>query len=385
MESRENLRSVVAHRTLYRMLYPDGCSYAREQGGLLSDLRSLSNEDVINYHRYYYHWNNLTIIVIGNIDIYQLLNTVQLSEESIGPMEAPNNWKRPFISCNIPNMISSSRECVVFPSVEEGTGCVAIGWRGPKWDDFLSILGLEVLGVYLCDGNVSPLESELVMGHDSSCSASGLSLENFLETCIVLQLEDVICDKMEEAVPKVFKVLSKACEDINMDRLKAIIRRERNATLRELEEDPHETLADVAICYAVNGHTHTQLVESLEIPMRYSTLLSMDISYWQGLMKQWLLDAPHADVLCRPSSKENKKLAREKEKRRKNNLSNLGTKDKEKIEAILKKKLESTNVPEQILTEFPSVELTDVNPVKLNPVDNFTNTPPPPTHTHRRI
>ncbi|KAI8326282.1 hypothetical protein GQ54DRAFT_253351, partial [Martensiomyces pterosporus] len=55
----------VRSLSLRQMLYPQSSTYAWEAGGLPQSIESLTTEDVVQYHREFYNYSNLTLLLIG--------------------------------------------------------------------------------------------------------------------------------------------------------------------------------------------------------------------------------------------------------------------------------------------------------------------------------
>lgn len=69
--------------------------------------------------------------------------------------------------------------------------------------------------------------------------------------------EDVPLNKLPEVKPKLQDLLKKIVEeeDINMDRIKSIIKRNKLEHLSNIENHPHSTLAFIVIGHILYGNT----------------------------------------------------------------------------------------------------------------------------------
>ena len=69
MQAIENESRTVAYVTMRKLLYPGKCGYAMETGGIMHDIRSLTVEQIRQYHKDYYRPDNTFIIVTGMVAV----------------------------------------------------------------------------------------------------------------------------------------------------------------------------------------------------------------------------------------------------------------------------------------------------------------------------
>ena len=69
MQAIENESRTVAYVAMRKLLYPGKCGYAMETGGIMADIRSLTVEQIRDYHKEYYRPDNTFIIVTGMVDV----------------------------------------------------------------------------------------------------------------------------------------------------------------------------------------------------------------------------------------------------------------------------------------------------------------------------
>lgn len=95
MQARENTSSSRAHRKLLHCLYgaPEVCGLSSETGGILENIRQLTNDQVRKYHELYYRPENLCVIVIGNVNTEELLSTLQVTDNKIIRKRLEHNWQ----------------------------------------------------------------------------------------------------------------------------------------------------------------------------------------------------------------------------------------------------------------------------------------------------
>jgi Zn-dependent M16 (insulinase) family peptidase len=167
MQSVENEDDNVVERALNRAIYPDlECGYRYETGGVLKNLRtSTSHKKVCDYHKKLYRPDNMAIIVAGQIDDNELINTLTNFEKKM-LSKNPQQLKldeRPFTKPISP-LSENIEQTVYFPVDEErsANGLVTIAWRGPNISDLRLIVALDLLFYYLSDSSISPLQSHFI-------------------------------------------------------------------------------------------------------------------------------------------------------------------------------------------------------------------------------
>lgn len=135
-----------------RLIFPEGCGYRSETGGLMERLRELTVEKsksktstsftafkdvdfsslVRSYHKEYYRPDNLCLIITGTFDHNRVLEALDPVEQKIiqkGPLP---KMKRPwFETGNFPNLKKDIEETVVFPDEDESMGTILFAWNGP--------------------------------------------------------------------------------------------------------------------------------------------------------------------------------------------------------------------------------------------------------------
>lgn len=109
----------------------------------MEPLRNLTMKKVNEFHKRFYRWDNLSIIVVGNVPIHELLSRIAECELS-DPSSAKSNpatrlerapWMSPVPNPKIPSDVVN----VKFPSydADDDLGEVSWGWRGPEWTNFI--------------------------------------------------------------------------------------------------------------------------------------------------------------------------------------------------------------------------------------------------------
>jgi len=195
MQAIENESGSVAYLALRKLLYPNKCGYAMETGGIMHDIRSLTVQQIRQYHFDYYRPDNTFVIVTGQgqlhfhrntttthcntlqqnvtrcnthtgmVGAHEVLDAVdKLAPKLSAPHRHPplGSLPRPFSEHPVAPLISSVSESYHFPADEEDSGCVMIGWRAHKFCDFERTVALNLLHAYLTESEVSLLHHHFV-------------------------------------------------------------------------------------------------------------------------------------------------------------------------------------------------------------------------------
>ncbi|KAN0023417.1 hypothetical protein ACTFIU_011587 [Dictyostelium citrinum] len=161
MQARENTADDLLEYSMCRDIF-EGSGYQYSYGGKTSEIATLNNQMVRDYHGKFYDPKFMTLIVQGCIDIEGLFKVLDKVDYVKSPFH--NSEKdADFIPWRdeIPPLLKSKSSFVPYPSESE-TGSVSIGWRGPPIDDIFKITALTVLLRYLQDNSSSPLQQRFI-------------------------------------------------------------------------------------------------------------------------------------------------------------------------------------------------------------------------------
>lgn len=134
MQSWENEKDSLMNLRLSRILYPEGNGYRYETGGMLGNLRSLTNDRIRKFHKDMYQPRNLCLSIVGDVDkdqLFKVLNTFESNIlEEIPSLSSP--FKRPWVNTDsIVTLQRSMVEEVSFPEDDESVGAIDITFLGP--------------------------------------------------------------------------------------------------------------------------------------------------------------------------------------------------------------------------------------------------------------
>lgn len=258
MQGRENVDSSRAHLALVRAAYP-GSGYSSETGGIMHNLRTTTNnENVRAYHKQFYRAENLTIIITGQVDAEAAFKSLDSVEKRI--LEKPKlpEFHRPWQTPVKPLEAAQDLK-IVYPSDEEDSGLVYVGWRGPKSStEQTKLTACSVLLRYLSHTSVSPLQQKFVEVEDPLASGISYSMMENTESLLYVEFECVPVDKIEAIKPKLMEQLQQLAKGggtFDMNRMKTIVEKMILESYVALEDTPHDSAAYVIIgdvLYGIN-------------------------------------------------------------------------------------------------------------------------------------
>jgi zinc protease len=129
--------------------------------GWMSDIESISREDLLAYYKTYYVPNNATLIIVGDVDPTQ---TMELVQRHFGPI--PQGPPPPPVRPPEPPQLGERRAEIPRPTA---LAAIAIAYHAPPFDH-PDAMALEVLSQILSQGQSSRLYQELVYNRQMATS-----------------------------------------------------------------------------------------------------------------------------------------------------------------------------------------------------------------------
>eukprot|EP00388_Colpodella_angusta_P007997 GDKJ01022152.1.p1 GENE.GDKJ01022152.1~~GDKJ01022152.1.p1 ORF type:complete len:1151 (+),score=335.84 GDKJ01022152.1:279-3455(+) len=300
MQSHEHTADSISVRTLYRLLYPQH-GYSYETGGMLANLRNLTVEKVRDYHSKYYRWDNLCLTVSGRVDDASILAIIasveDQHEKEEGRLLPSHPHPQPFTS-PLPALLGGKIEKMFFPSDDESMGSVALAWRGPRNDDLISLCALDILSDYLSSSNEAPLV-KLLVEDLLMCGSVSLDIDKFKECAIVLMCEDTQAQYIDTIGQKAIECLrvhrygdqqnsGSSSSQFDLDRIKSIVNREKIRSVRSLEIDAHEDLADYVnssfIAAQASDFSFGEILKKkLSFESTFDLLAEQGLDFWHSI------------------------------------------------------------------------------------------------------
>jgi hypothetical protein len=203
---------------------------------------------------------------------------------------------------------------ITFPSEDESRGTVSIAWRGPTYSSRSTWMHISLLWDYLAESAASPLQLAFVENDDPICADLGPAHDVFTEGYHQLWFHEVDVDRMDEIVDLFYDVIAMqagvaaATSDragFDLSRMRIVIRRCRRRLLEVSERRPTSAIIDGVVRNFLYGPradegkdgTVISLQEEMDtlhcdvniLPFLDEAMLE-DATYWQNLMRQYILE-----------------------------------------------------------------------------------------------
>ncbi|GFS72170.1 uncharacterized protein C05D11.1 [Nephila pilipes] len=375
MQTRENSGESLCHLAMLRSMYPGHCGYKSETGGLLKNLReSTTNEKVRAYHKEFYRPENLCVIIVGQINAENVFEALQPVEERIAQDSERKHFVRPWQS-PVPPLPESTTLEVNYPSDEDEHGLVIAAWRGPLANDYSQLLSIQILMDYLTDTSVSPLNRELVETEDPLCNQVDYTVIENYESCIYVHLSNVPVKKLQEVKEKLLDVLKNIAdgnEELDMERMRTVIRKKKLYILSNMENNPHDQLASCLIGDFLYGSTFEDLKHRVQEIPAIENLFHEPAQFWLSLLKQYIIDGKYVIVMGKPSPSLSKSMTLQEKERVEEQQKRLGPTGLKEKSRILKEAVEASEVPppKKMLT---SIDVPSVKSIKFHPIKRKCN------------
>ncbi|KAL4781190.1 Metalloenzyme, LuxS/M16 peptidase-like protein [Aspergillus varians] len=345
-----------------RLTYPDGVGFRYETGGMMEQLRVLTAERIRAFHREMYQPKNLCLIITGEADHADLLETLDRFEDTIlDVIPSPDSpFKRPWVdSKQAPALTQSVVKLVEFPEEDESYGEIEIRFLGPDSTDPVQTGAVNVVLLYLAGSSASLLENILVE-KEQLTSAVYYATDDRPSLEIRFTLTSVETGKLAQVEQRFFEVLKDAMsKDIDMKYLQECIDRQRR-TWKFSTESSASSFAEYVISDFLFGKKDGSTLLDVTTLKEYDTLEKWTQNDWRQFIKKWISDAPHVTILGTPSSKMSETLKKEEEARVAAQKKQLGEDGLKKLaEKLEKAKAENDKeIPTEMLERFkiPGIE-----------------------------
>ena len=277
-------------RTMSKHLTPD-LPYAYNSGGEPDEIPKLSYEELVEFHRNYYHPSRCLFFFYGNLPLAQHLDFLQ--------REALQNVQPLPPLPPIPHQPRFEKPIRVTDSYPGTAGAqIAFGWLTVPIAQQGDLLALCLLDIYLMDTDASPLKKALLKSGLCKEAESSIDVE-MSEAPFVITCKG--CDATAE--PKLQKLLLKTLEHIASKPLDAEL---VEAALHQLEFQRTEIAGD-GWPFGLTLFMRAALIkqhgnppeDALFIHSQFSELRArmQDPEYLSGLLKKYVIDNPHRVTL----------------------------------------------------------------------------------------
>jgi len=363
MQGRQNLQGDLMDLKVRRLLYPEGDGFRMETGGLMENLRVLTAERIRQFHRDMYQPKNIRLVLIGEVDHNNLLDTLDTFENQIldrvPSFDAP--FKRPWVdSRRTPPLSKTVVETVEFPEEDESTGEIQIAFLGPEITDDLGETAINTLLMYLAGSSVSIVVNTLVE-KEHLASMVYFWVKGHYDMIIWWTLSAVETSKLAQVEGRFFEVLREhASKPLDMSYLKDCLRRFQRQTRFASEIGLEEYKDPIIKDHLFGKRDGSDLEDAMATLHVFEELEQWTEEDWRSYLKKWIVDAHHVSVLGSPSRALSEKMKADEVARVKAQQEKLGEAGLERLAKKLEK-VQAENdkpIPEELIAnvKVPSTE-----------------------------
>lgn len=363
-----------------RLTYPDGVGFRYETGGMMEQLRVLTAERIRAFHREMYQPKNLCLIITGEADHGDLLETLDNFEDTIlDVIPSPDSpFKRPWIdSKQAPPLSQSVVKTVEFPEEDESYGEIEIRFLGPDCTDPVQsklsnsqilfgtnvdnfIAGAVNITLLYLAGSSAALLDNILVEREQLATGVYYATDDRPSLEIRFTLTSVETEKLAQVEKRFFEVLKEAMnKDLDMNYLQECIDRQKR-TWKFSTESSASSFAEYVISDFLFGKKDGSTLLDVTSLKEYDILEKWTQDDWRQFIRRWVADAPHVTILGVPSSKMSESLKKEEEARVAAQKSQLGDEGLKKLaEKLEKAKADNDKeIPTEMLESFkiPGIE-----------------------------
>lgn len=356
MQGIESQAWFITYMSLMKTLYAEKSGYSSETGGLMSELRKLSNENIRDFHKSMYRPDNLCVVITGSVEENELLEIMSKFDENLQQLsDFPH--KRPFVDSphDLP-LKETIVKTVDFPDEDESMGEVIIGWIGPESDNTLDNLAVDMVGSYLSESPISLLNKNLVEIENPLATDITYGTDDFVRTGLTLTISGVPTSSLHEVDAKVKHILHEQTkvDCIDLQYMRQVVNQQVLKYIANTEKDP-STFSNVAILEFIYGNPDgSDLAKWTKDLKEFESLKSWTAEHWCSLIDKYFVKNNSASILGRPSAKLNKAMklgSKDILRRIKTDLGPDGLKEKQKSLEMAQKKNDE-EIPDEIIRKF---------------------------------
>ncbi|GAB6024396.1 hypothetical protein CHUAL_009562 [Chamberlinius hualienensis] len=375
MQGVENTGPQMVCNAFVKAMFPDPSGYRSNTGGALKNLQeSTTYQKCRDFHQSFYRPENICLIVIGKVDADEFFEALKPVENKINLKACRDDFVRPWQSPIAP-LTEPVEVKVEFPSDDEESGLVQIGWRAPPRDDITSIVALKIMMIYLQDTSISPMQKEFIEIEDPLCSQIDDDDEMFMLGYLAFVFQNVPMHHLDELRQKLFELIQRICSGempIDENRLLDVIRRRIWSIYSKLENEPREIITDYLICDFVYGNGTNELEEVINRVRVLESLKSKQVGWWLQLLRKFCLETFYVTVIGVPSVKKKEKLVEEEKLRVKKQKEKFGEDGLKKLDEVIENAVKTNEIapPESMISSFI---VPDIGQICFHPILRTSN------------
>ncbi|KAI5949350.1 hypothetical protein KGF54_005585 [Candida jiufengensis] len=368
MQGIESQSWFVTFNKMQELLYAPKSGYSSETGGLMSELRHLTNDQIKEFHKSMYRPDNLCVIITGSVDQDELL---QIMTDFDNELEAkPTTPKaRPFVDSKKDEPLTEDIiKTVEFPEKDESTGEVLISWIGPNGNDSLTNTAIDMIGAYFTDSPISLFNKHFVETENPLATDIEYTTDDYYRTALNFVCNGVPTEKLNDLQIKIKELIKTQTNPDNMNLLylRQIINQQRLKFISQTEKSP-STFSNIAILEFIYGNPDgSDLPKWTQDLKEYDELLTWTSEQWAELIKTYFVDNKCATILGKPSEKLNELTKKQNKKFHKQIKADLGEsgllEHKEKLKEA--QNFNDRPIPDELLTKFTKPDPSKISFIK---------------------
>lgn len=358
MQGIESQSWFISLLNMQRQMYPEWSGYSSETGGLMSELRKLTNDQIKDFHKQMYRPDNLCVIITGTVDETELLDVMGKFDDELPPLEENVSKKRPFVdSPSIPSLEQTIVKEVEFPDDDESMGEIFIAWIGANCDDILIATAIDQVGAYFTDSAISIFNKKLVEIESPYATDIDYSTDEYINIAFTFSLNGVPTEKLKEVDLKLKELIQEQCkpENIDLKYMRQLIDQQKLKFVSYVENSSTR-LSNIAISEFIYGDPKdaTTLSRWTQNLTEYEELLTWDATQWSEFISKWFVKNKSVSILGKPSVNLQKALKKEKKAISRGIKEKYGKEGLEKLAEDLKKAEEINDrpIPDDLLLQF---------------------------------
>lgn len=357
------LAGLEQQRTLYK-----GTGYQSETGGLLENLRKLTNDEIKKYHSSSYRPDNLSVIITGSVDPEDLLSVMDEFDQSLPCLENTHK-KRPFVdSQKVQPLKQSIVKRVEFPDTDESMSEMTLAWHGPDARDNLIYSATEMLGTYLTESTIALLSKKFVEIDDPYATAVSSVSECYLTTCFSLEFEGVPTERLEQLRQHVMVELKAHCDlgAFDLVRMKQVLENFKRKYIFEAENSTDHIAQSVVEDFLYGPMDGTGLLFYKDMK-DYEELMTWDAEKWCSLLRKQYIDNPSLTLFTVPSKKLYEKTRQADDEAQRERETQQGLPE---LAHRLKKAQEENDkeIPKEIIKQFGQPDPRNIKFIKTDAI-----------------
>ena len=345
---------------LNRMLFPDNC-YRFQSGGDPEHITELSYEEYVANYRKFYHPSNACVILDGDMDIAAVLTKIGkvFHEFEAQEMDCEINLQEPvhLEECHCPYEVGGNEEI-------DNKVILAGGWVYGKYDEPEKNMACGVLADLLCSSNESPLR-KAILEKGLAENVELAKMDGIQQPYFVLVVRNTSEDKRVEVWETVESALKELAEKgLDHNRLESILSR-LEFNLREKESGMYPEGIVNAMRMLDSCLYGGDPAQNLCYGVIFDSLRKkIGEGYFEGLLKETLIENSHCARLALYPSKTIGEERRRKEKEHFQEIKELWLpiKREQAVEELAwLRKIQGTPDTEEQLATLPMLTLSDIS------------------------